>query len=147
MDKCKRKKSAWISGHGEARGILPLEPFRLLMAMTNNSCMRQITSQLYEGVWRQWVADTQTLAERLPKAFARDGPPPPQDLITFERWLMLLKVGGLAACRPACHRPPVAGSECSGEHTCSADQIGGWREYRVEHCAMTGAAADAGVWL
>jgi hypothetical protein len=51
----------------------------------------QVTHQLYEGVWRQWVADTSTLVERLP-ASLDGGTAAAQDMLTFERWLILLKV-------------------------------------------------------
>jgi hypothetical protein len=51
----------------------------------------QVTHQLYEGVWRQWVADTTALGERLP-ASLDGGAAHAQDMLTFERWLILLKV-------------------------------------------------------
>ena len=54
----------------------------------------QITSQLYDGVWSQWVADTHTLVKQLPVSL-QGGSSPSQDMLTFERWLVLLKVGAI----------------------------------------------------
>lgn len=55
------------------------------------SARLQVTHQLYDGVWRQWVADTTALVERLP-ASLDGGAAHAQDMLTFERWLILLKV-------------------------------------------------------
>lgn len=58
---------------------------------TTGSCFLQVTEQIYESVWTQWVADTHSLIERLPTALSAQSPPE-QDMLTFERWLILLKV-------------------------------------------------------
>lgn len=52
---------------------------------------RQVREQLWGAYWTQWLADTGTLLQKLPGGLAAAEPGSPL-LLTFERWLLQLKV-------------------------------------------------------
>ena len=63
---------------------------RSLVANGACSCM-QVREKLYDPYFHQWLQDTQELLEKLPHGLQA----PEQSLalsLTFERWLLLLKV-------------------------------------------------------
>lgn len=49
----------------------------------------QVTQHLLETYWGSWCADTQTLLSQLPAALRQ---PDSSVAVTFERWLLELKV-------------------------------------------------------
>ncbi|KAL6745489.1 armadillo-type protein, partial [Haematococcus lacustris] len=60
-----------------------------------------VSAQLLPVVWSQWAADTQALLAGLPSAAPAGPAPPPHHqplLLSFERWLLLLKPPGWPGC-------------------------------------------------